>query len=104
MSKASDQAIDLYNLRIKARLDGRYVLVLSSDRPAYVLTMDKTKQFHIVAKGKEWEYRMMHEGGIQDYLSELLNCLHAYKFEVEKLENQNYLLTFAFTKRKAPTI
>ena len=102
--KSSDQAIAIYNLRIKARLDGKYCLVLSSDKPAYALSMDKKGQFHIIAHNKEWEYRMLHEGAIQNYLNSLLDCLHAYKFEVEKLENQRYLLTFAFSKKEKPTI
>ena len=103
MSTLSDQAKNNYKLRIKPRLDGRFVMILSGDKPAFVLTMDKKGQYHIVAKTKEWSYRMSVEGGIQDYLSELLNCLYAYKFEVEKLEYQQYLLGVAFNYKKSPT-
>ena len=102
MSFKSDAAKELYQMRIKLRLDGRFCVVLSHEKLAFKITMDKKGEFHIFPHDKEWEYKMIHEEGIQDYLSELLNCLHGYKFEVEKLENQQYLLGVAFNKK--PTI
>ena len=102
MSIKSDQTKELYNLRIKLRLDGRFCLVLSDEKLAFKITRDKKGEFHIFSHDKEWGYKMIHEEGLQDYLSELLNCLYGYKFEVEKLEYQQYLMGVAFNKK--PTI
>ena len=89
--------IKKYNLRIKPRLDGKYCLVLSHDRPAYVLSRDKKGLFRIFPQTKEWDYKMLHEEGIQNYLSSLLESLYGYKFEVEDLEYKNYLLRMGFS-------
>ena len=102
MSFKSDQTKELYQLRIKLRLDGRYCAVLSHGKLAFKITRDKKGEFHIFPHDKEWENKMIYEEGLQDYLSELLNCLHGYKFEVEKLEYQQYLMEVAFNKK--PTI
>lgn len=104
MSQLSDQAKNNYKLRIKPRLDGRYILVLSGDKPAYLLTLDKQDHYHVYAKSKEWEFRMNKEGGIQDYLSELLNCFKAYRKEVSNIELHQGLLVYAFSVKKSPTI
>ena len=102
MNQKSNEAKELYQMRIKIRLDGRFCVVLSNEKLAYKITMDKKGGFHIFPHDKEWDYKMIHEEGIQDYLSELLKCLEAYQSEVKVLYEYQDILGVAFNKK--PTI
>ena len=104
MSNLNEQIKQTYRLRIKIRLDGRYCLVLSNEKPAYTITRDKEGNYHVIAKTAEWEYRMTHEGGLQDYLSKLLQCLEAYFIEAKDLDLRRIVLMQLFSDNKSPTI
>lgn len=104
MNTSSEQAVKKYKLRIKIRLDGRYCLVLSGDKPAFVLTRDKEERFHTIPKSKDWYCRMLEDHGLLEYLTKLHQCLEAYYTEAKDLDLRRIVLMQLFSDNKSPTI
>lgn len=99
-----DEIVKLFDFRITPRLDGKYTVLLSKEKPAFKITMNKRGHLLIFPHNPQWEFLMLHDRGLQNYLNKLLACLYAYKKEVDKLISQQNLLKEEFSNKKSPAI
>lgn len=86
-----------YGFRVKLRLDGGYLVVLSQNRPAYRLSYDKKGERHLIAVGQKWDDLMMHDKLVQYYLDDLIRHIDDYRRELQPIKLAHSVIEETFS-------